>query len=326
MASYSASMRATICGTTHRGRWAALLSCMAQFGLFGSTLLSWLIIPTVGWRGMFVVAGIGALVIYFSRKVIPESPRWLESKGRTAEANMIVSEIEATAGSVKLTTPSPASATPVPVSRITDPALWRPLALGAITQIIQSVAIYGFVAWVPTLLVKQGIPINQTLGLSVLMSFGGPAGALLAFALTDRLGRRASIVLGSVVAAILGPLFALATSQVVAVILGFCIFSLIYFLVSVIQAGYLPELFQTSVRMRATSICVMAGRVTSIGLPFAIVALFQWQGVMAVVGLVSALLVVQIIAVFFLGRETNGKSLEAIEQPEASGVQSHSNA
>jgi putative MFS transporter len=68
---------------THRGRWAALLSCMAQFGLFGSTLLSWLIIPTVGWRGMFVVAGIGALVIYFARKVIPESPRWLESKGRT---------------------------------------------------------------------------------------------------------------------------------------------------------------------------------------------------------------------------------------------------
>jgi putative MFS transporter len=292
---------------------------MAQFGLFASTLISWLLIPTFGWRAMFVIAGIGALIVFVARKVIPESPRWLESNGRVEEAQKIVSQIEARAGQATLP-PVAAAATPSPVASSTglfDSALLRPLGLGALTQIIQSVAIYGFVAWVPTFLVKQGIPINQTLGLAVLMSFGGPAGALLAFLLTDRIGRRPAIIGGSFAAMVVGPLFALATSQVVAVVLGFSLFSLIYFLVSVIQAGYLPELFPTAVRMRATSLCVTAGRVTAIGLPFAIVALFQWNGVMAVVGLVSVLLVLQIIAVILLGRETRGQSLESIgEEPE----------
>lgn len=298
----------------HRGRWAALLSCMAQFGLFFSTLTSWLVIPVFGWRAMFVIAGAGALVVFFARKVIPESPRWLESKGRIGEAQEIVADIEAGAGlsSLPSSTPSASVAATVADVRVFSNRLRQPLLLGALTQIIQSVAIYGFVAWVPTFLVKQGMPINQTLGLAVLMSFGGPAGAFLAFLLTDRVGRRPAIIGGSLLAALLGPLFALASSQMMAVVLGFAMFTLIYFLVSVIQAGYLPELFPTAVRMRATSLCVTAGRITSIGLPFTIVALFEWQGVMAVVGLVSILLALQISAVLLLGRETRGQSLEAI--------------
>lgn len=303
---------------THRGRWAALLSCMAQFGLFFSTLMSWLVIPVFGWRAMFVIAGVGALIVFVARKVIPESPRWLESKGRNEEAGLIVSEIERTAN-VSTLPASSASSAPVITSNVPlfDGRLRKSLALGALTQIIQSVAIYGFVAWVPTFLVKQGMPINQTLGLAVLMSFGGPAGALLAFGLTDRIGRRPAIIMGSLAAAVLGPLFAIASSQFMAIILGFAIFSLIYFLVSVIQAGYLPELFPTNVRMGPMSVCVTAGRVTSIGLPFVIVALFEWQGVMGVVGLVSILLLVQIAAVLLLGRETRGQSLEEINEISA---------
>jgi putative MFS transporter len=298
---------------SHRGRWAALLSCMAQFGLFFSTLTSWLVIPAFGWRAMFLIAGVGALMVFFARKVIPESPRWLESNGRIDEARKIVADIEAGADAASLPPPALVAAlAPTAKVGVFDGRLRQPLLLGALTQVIQSVAIYGFVAWVPTFLVKQGMPVNQTLGLTVLMSFGGPAGALLAFLLTDRVGRRPAIIGGSLLAAALGPLFALASSQLMAIVLGFAIFSLIYFLVSVIQAGYLPELFPTAVRMRATSLCVTAGRVTSIGLPFAIVALFEWQGVMAVVGLVSVLLVIQTVAVLLLGRETRGQSLEAI--------------
>jgi MFS family permease len=145
---------------SHRGRWAALLSCMAQFGLFASTLMSWLLIPTFGWRAMFILAGIGALVVFVARKVIPESPRWLEGNGRVEEAQKILSQIEASAGQVTLP-PVAAAATPSPVASSTglfDSGLLRPLGLGALTQVIQSVAIYGFVAWVPTFLVKQGQP------------------------------------------------------------------------------------------------------------------------------------------------------------------------
>ncbi len=301
---------------SHRGRWAALLSFMAQFGLFASTLASWVVIPTLGWRAMFAGVGVGALIVFRARKSIPESPRWLETRGRAAEADAIVAAIEATLDGAPTRRPSTAAPAPVRPERGTTlfgEGQRGKLALGALTQVVQSVSIYGFVAWTPTFLVKQGMPINQTLGLSVLMSLGGPTGALLAYLLTDRIGRRAAIVGGSLVAALLGPAFAYATSQALAVVLGFSIFSMIYFLVSVIQAGYLPELFPTSVRMGSTSFCVTVGRVASIVLPFVVVALFQWRGVMAVLLLVSALLVAQLVAVVLLGRETGGLSLETIE-------------
>ncbi|ACL55918.1 MFS transporter [Methylobacterium nodulans] len=305
---------------SHRGRWAALLSCMAQFGLFAATLTSWVVIPTLGWRAMFVIAGIGGLVVFVMRKNIPESPRWLEEQGRTAEAEAIVRAIEAEAGASPAVAPTPAGPASPAVAGPVRPferRFRRPLALGALTQIVQSAAIYGFVAWVPTFLLQQGIPINQSLGQSVLMSFGGPVGALLAFLLSDRIGRKAAIIGGSVLAAIVGPLFALAGSQALATGLGFVMFSLVYFLVSVIQAGYLPELFPTQVRMRLTSLAVTAGRLTSIATPFLVVFLVQAGGMLAVVTVVALLLLLQAAAMAVIGVETNRRSLEEIASDAA---------
>ena len=52
------------------------------------------LIPTFGWRPMFVIAGIGALVVWYLRKRLPESPRWLEARGRTADAEALLQTIE----------------------------------------------------------------------------------------------------------------------------------------------------------------------------------------------------------------------------------------
>ncbi len=75
---------------SHRGRWAALLSLVTNFGLFASTLIGWIVIPTLGWRAMFIIAGFGAVLVLWLRRTMPESPRWLAVKGRTAEADGIL--------------------------------------------------------------------------------------------------------------------------------------------------------------------------------------------------------------------------------------------
>lgn len=297
---------------SHRGRWAALLSCIAQFGLFAATLMSWFVIPILGWRAMFVIAGLGGLLVFIARKNIPESPRWLEKNGRGREADTIVTSIEAEATS-ELPAPKAAPVVTVPNVRALDPRFRKSLGIGAVTQIVQSAAIYGFIALLPTFLAQQGIPINQSLGQAVLMTLGGPAGAIVAFLLTDRIGRKPAIIGGSILAAIVGPCFALVESQAVATGLGFVMFSLIYFLVSVIQAGYLPELFPTEVRMRLTSWAVTTGRLASIGIPFVSVYLMHGGGIIAVVGAVSVLLIVQAITIALLAVETSRRSLEAIE-------------
>lgn len=299
----------------YRGRWAALLSCIAQAGLFFATLTAWLVIPTMGWQMMFIIVGVGAIIVLIARKNIPESPRWLASKGRFDEAAAVVAQIETEVDVNKLPALAIEQSTSQNISadyKTFDPRFRKSLIVAGIAMIVQSVSIYGFVAWVPTILTQQGISLNASLLQSAFMTLGGPCGAILAFFLTDRIGRRPAIIGGSILAAIVGPLFAMVSSQIAATALGFVMFTIIYYLVSVVQAGYLPELFPTQVRMRATAVAVMAGRVASIGVPYAILFLLNGWGLIAVVSMVSALLIVQIVAISVAGVETRRKSLEAI--------------
>ena len=301
----------------HRGRWAALLSLITNFGLFASTLLSWLIIPAFGWRPMFLLAGVGAFGVLWLRQTMPESPRWLELNGRADEADAILRGVEAEAAALGSPLQPPAVAQAAPPVRLASAAFLRPVLVGSIMQVVLGIAIYGFVAWVPTFLVQHGMAINRSLGQAVLMSLGGPAGATVAWILSDRVGRRTLIVGASLLAAICGPAFAQAPSQELAVVLGFLMFSLIYFLVSVIVAGYVPELFPTAVRMRGNGITSMAGRLATIFVPFGVVFLYGWGGVSAVLSAVAVALLAQALLAWSYGRETSGRSLEEIAHDAA---------
>src|SRR6266513_5437069 len=95
-----------------RGRWLAFMAFLVVSGLPVTTLLGNLIIPNFGWRPMFAIAGVGALIVWYLRKALPESPRWLESQGRTAEAEALMQSIEReTAAGGTLPTPAPAAPT-----------------------------------------------------------------------------------------------------------------------------------------------------------------------------------------------------------------------
>ena len=294
---------------THRGRWGALLSLVTNFGLFAATLLAWLVIPVLGWRAMFLIAGAGAFVVLWMRKAMPESPRWLASVGRLAEAEAVLAGAEAQAPHLP---PAVVVEHGAPAPGLSRGAFWRRAAIGSVLQAVLGIAIYGFVAWVPTFLVSHGMGINRSLGQSVLMSFGGPAGAALGWLLSDRLGRRPAIVGASLLAAVCGWAFAHAGSQEAAVVLGFAMFTLIYFLVAVIVAGYVPELFPTALRMRGNAVTSVAGRVTAILVPFAVVWLYAAGGLGYVLGGVSSALVLQAVLALLFREETNGRSLEAI--------------
>lgn len=293
---------------TARGRWSAGLSLVTNFGLFASTLAGYLIIPTLGWRWMFGIAGVGALSVLYVRRAMPESPRWLETKGRFAEADALLTSIEAGYGAL----PAPEMAVVAAAPSLLSPNILRRLGLGSLLNVVIGIAIYGFVVWIPTILVQHGLSLNRSLGQSVLMSFGGPMGALIGVLLVDRIGRKKAIVGASLLACVVGTLFAQAASQEMAVVLGFAMFTLIYFLVAVAIANYVPELFPTGVRMRGNGICSTVGRLTTIVVPQIALALFQAGGVVAVLAFVTIAMAVQAIAVWLFGIETNQRSLETI--------------
>src|ERR1700753_247185 len=77
-----------------RGRWLSFMAFLVVAGFPATALLGYLIIPNFGWRPMSIIAGVGSLIVWYLRKNLPESPRWLESQGRTAEAEALMQSIE----------------------------------------------------------------------------------------------------------------------------------------------------------------------------------------------------------------------------------------
>ena len=80
-----------------RGRYVALLSMVTNLAVPVTGLGGAWLIPLIGWRWLFAIVGAGALIVWALRKNMPESPRWLESRGRTAEAEAMLAAIEAEA-------------------------------------------------------------------------------------------------------------------------------------------------------------------------------------------------------------------------------------
>jgi MFS transporter, putative metabolite:H+ symporter len=311
-----------------RGRFGTILNLIINTSLFLSTFLGWLIVPQYGWRWMFGIAGCGALVVWFLRKSMPESPRWLEARGRGDEADQIVARIETQCG-VNPAAARGAHANEAAATRLDaddhgrlSELFSRQLLTRTITGITVLVALftvnYAFVSWIPTFLVKQGHSVSNSLGLTAVMFAGGPVGSLIAFLLAERVGRKWGIVLFSLICAAFGVAYPFAQSAVAIAALGFAITCCIYVLSSFSVATYVPELFPTRLRLRGAGLSNTVGRGVSIAIPYAVAASFTKFGIAGVLTLIVGTLLAQALIVGVIGAETKRRSLEAIEQETGS--------
>jgi putative MFS transporter len=308
-----------------RGRWVAISSLIANTSLFASALLGYLIIPELGWRPMFLLVGIGAVVLWFARKSMPESPRWLEQKGRLAEADAVLKQAEAEARAAGGLIATPAAVPAADPSR--PPAsllvlfkpniLWRTM-LAMMINISLGFANYGLVGWLPTFFVKQGMNIASSLQFTMVMSLGGPVGALIGCLLADRMGRRPVMVLAPLTSAVLALIYPHVSDPALLMAVGFCLITSIFLWLTI---GYLvqTELFATEYRLRGTGFSSMVGRLATAGVQFAVVWAFNFGGVNAVVIMVAAVLTTLSSMFLFGGIETRQKPLELLD-PELQTV------
>lgn len=265
---------------------------------------------------MFVIVGVGALVVWYLRKAMPESPRWLEAKGRLAEAEQVLSSIEAEAA--KVGTLPPVAPVPAVADRqrsflaLFSPELIARTIVGSVILVVLNTVIYGFIAWIPSFMAKSGMSVVSSLGFATLMSFGGPVGALIGMVAGDRLGRKRGIMFFSALALVLGAIYPHAHTPAVIAAVGFGVVTSIYVLVTFAWALYVPELFPTDLRMRGAGFCNTLGRMATVVTPYLIVYLHNRYQVQGVVMVMLALLAVQIVVVGWFGIETRGRSLEEI--------------
>ena len=300
-----------------RGKWVGALSVFVVTSLPFSALASTLIIPRSSWRVMFVLAGLGGLVVWYLRKALPESPRWLESIGRTDEAEKIMKSIEDEVAREHGELPPPILSKPGPPTRtvaaLLEPVLFPRLMVGMITLIVANTLIYGFVTWLPTFFVTQGRSIANSFIYAFIMSAGAPVGSAIGTLTADSWGRKPVIIGASVMTILVGGIYPFLLNPLLLLTAGFLLVVSIYIQVTLLFAIYVPELFPTDVRMRAAGICNTAGRAATMITPFFVVALLRSYGIAGVLGMIIGLLVVQIFVVLLFGVEPRKRRLEEMD-------------
>ncbi|WDY55779.1 MFS transporter [Pseudomonas sp. PSKL.D1] len=300
-----------------RGRLVALLSFIAQSALFVAGVCALWVIPNLGWRWMFAIAGIAAVLIWAMRKSMPESPRWLASKGRFEEADAIVASVER---SMNITTPPDTKVQSAvgkePIQATIGDLFKKPhrakMIVGIAIMVTIQICLYGLVSWLPSFFVQQGLGIVKSLQWNTIMSFGGPVGGLIALLLVDKVGRKPMLVAAAFCAAVIAGVYVSLTDETALIAAGFLLITSIYTLVVVGQAIYMSELFPTRLRMRGTGTCSAIARLVATTIPFAIPAIFASGGIKLVIGIVGCVLLVFAVIIICLGQETRKQSLESI--------------
>src|SRR3954466_5613511 len=285
-----------------RGRWLAFMAFLVVAGFPATALLGYLIIPNFGWRPMFVIAGVCSLIVWYLRKNLPESPRWLESQGRADEAEALMRSIETESAGGKTLPPVvvPAYVAPVAAMDMLKPPLLQRLLVGSWVLITINTLIFGFVIFLPQFFLRQGLTITNSLAYTLVLSAGSLVGCAVGAYLSDAVGRRWSIIGASVVTIVSGYIYArfhAGADPAIVLGTGFILIVAIYVQTAILFGVYTPELFPTEIRLRANGICNTLGRGATVVSPFIVGSLMATYQLPGVLWLMIGLVIVQIVVV-----------------------------
>lgn len=288
-----------------------------------AAILSYWLVPTTvfgidGWRVVVLAGSVGAVLVWFIRRAVPESPRWLATHGHVEKGERVVSKIEeivARQSGKPLPPPLPVIEQPVhrraSFAELLQPPYRSRLIMLIIFNFCQAIGYYGFANWVPTLLIGQGITVTKSLLYSFVIAFALPVGPMLAMFYADRIQRKWLIVAGALAVIVCGIAFGQVRSVAPLIVLGVLI-SLAGQTISVCYHAYQAELFPTAVRCRANGIVYSASRVGAMMSGFLIAFLLRDFGVAGVFTGITACMLVVVVSIGVFGPKTNGKRLEEL--------------
>jgi len=308
-----------------RGR-AFALNQVVQFAAMPLVaLVAWLLVPRKplgleGWRWVVLIGSVSAIFVWFIRRQIPESPRWLIARGRLVEAEKAIAGMEARVveeSGRELGPPAmpPAADTtaPDPISfiRIFQPPYFGRTAMLTVFQLAQTIGYYGFSSWVPTLLIAAGIQTTASLGYSFVIAIFAPIGPLLIQGIADRFERKWQIVCSAICIGGFGLLFARQHSAIGLIVLGVMLTCSNNWM-SVAFHAYQAELFPTRVRAQAVGFVYSWSRFSAIFTSLMIGFFLQHFGVRGVFAFIAAAMLTVVLSIGIFGPKTRGLALELI--------------
>jgi putative MFS transporter len=285
--------------------------------------LAWQLVPRTilgldGWRWVVIIGSSGALVVWWIRRSLPESPRWLAQHGRIAEAERIVDDFER---QVRAETGADLPPPQLVAGEAEHKAgawmeMWSPVYRGrtimlVIFNLFQTIGYYGFSSWVAALLVSQGIEVTKSLAYTFIIAVAAPIGPLVGVYFADRFERKWQIAWAAIGIAGFGLLFAQQTTAPGVIVCGLLI-TLSANWLSFSFHAYQAELYPTRIRAQAVGFVYSWSRFSAIFSGFLIAFFLGRYGTIGVFAFIAGAMLVVFVVIGFFGPPVTKRRLEAI--------------
>src|SRR5215469_4690155 len=249
-----------------------------------------------GWRVVAAIGAAGALIAWQLRRGLPESSRWLESKKAREDRR-----------GRDLSRPEPASQ----LSDIFSPTLRSRTIMLVAFNVLQTFGYYGFTSWVTTLLFQEHVEFVHSLEYTAIIALANPFGPIVAMYFADRVERKWQIAALAIVIAIAGVAFGAARSPIAIILWGIAIALSINWFSSAFHA-YQAELYPTRIRAQGVGFVYSFGRLSAIGVGYAVAAVARGFGTQGVFAMIAAAMVLVAVIIAAFGPRTNRLELETI--------------
>jgi len=303
--------------TKIRGRFIVLLESFWGLGWIVAACIAYWFIPVYGWHWAFIIGAMPALYVFVIRIGMPESVRYLLSKGRTEEAEEIVRELEAKAGVEvfafeKNKDLSEHENYKPSLATIWSERFWKRTVMLWIAWFGIVFTYYGIFTWLPSLVYNQGFTFIKTFEYVFIMTLAQLPGYFTAAWLVEVIGRKYTLSLFLLMTGFASCFFGQANT-VTSIVTWGCIMSFFNLGAWGVIYTYTPELYPTSIRAFGSGWAAGVGRMGGMLAPVMVgVLLEQGMKMDAVFYMFTAVLVFVSLMIVLLGIETKQKDLENI--------------
>ena len=305
-----------------RGRFIVLLESFWGLGWLAAACIAYLLIPKLGWQAAFVIGALPALYVFLLRLHMPESIRYLLSKGRVDEAKEIIRSIER---ELKLPArPFLDQLAPhaVQAEQVETPGFLSLFAKGMRRRTVMLwlawfgivFSYYGIFMWLPSIVYAQGFAVVKTFEYVLVMTLAQLPGYYAAAYLVEVIGRRYTLGLFLLMSGVCSYFFGNA-AEVSSLLLWGAAMSFFNLGAWGVIYTYTPEQYPTAMRALGSGWAAGFGRIGGMIAPLLV-------GVMIASALPMSSIFMMFAAVFalisgtviLLGRESKQQTLEELER------------
>jgi MFS transporter, putative metabolite:H+ symporter len=267
----------------------------------------------IGWRGVWIVIGIGALLVWLFRFTLPESPRFLATHGQGKDALDVLARLG-------IPGPKEPLATGAASDTRSDPfaVVFRQFPTRVIAGMICFAAFFGVAiglgTWLPNMMADKGFTITKSLTYTFGMTLAVPCASLFMMFALDRYGRKLTSVCAFVAAGVMAIVFANAATDIQLLVSGFIMIFFIQVAGNSMQI-FASEVFPTNARASGFGWAAGVGRLATAFIIPTILWIQQGFGLTTVFACLAVVLLIAAVSVTQLGPEAKQRGLDEVAPP-----------